>query len=77
MIMIIIIIIILFILYIYLKAVMAGLNHNTVIRLKPFWDKIDSRYTKIFKKIDSLLAPKNNYRKLKVFIIIIMTVFVE
>ena len=45
---------------------MAGLNHNTVIRLKPFWEKVEGRYIKIFKKIDSLLAPKNNYRKYKV-----------
>mmetsp|Transcript_41592 Transcript_41592/g.57991 ORF Transcript_41592/g.57991 Transcript_41592/m.57991 type:complete len:312 (+) Transcript_41592:656-1591(+) len=48
-----------------LQAVIAGLNHNTVIRLKPFWEKVDSKIYKQFKKMDSLLGPKHNFEKYK------------
>lgn len=48
-----------------LQAVIAGLNHISVIRLKNCWDAVSEKHRKMFKRLDGLLSPTKGYSKYK------------
>ena len=45
-----------------LMAVLAGLNHISVQRLKKSWAVIASKYRDAFHRLEALMAPRSNYR---------------
>ena len=44
-------------------AILSGLNHGCVARLKQTWDRVGGKYMKIFESLSMLMDPSRNMNK--------------
>lgn len=50
-------------------AVLSGLGHASVIRLRQTWEKIPAKYSKLFSDLQDLMDPSRNMSKYRQLII--------